>query len=65
MIKLGVALLCVSSVSVLLRNFEIVYLSGPTVKFLCMGALSASVACFLATYCYTEYAHSHTPRPRR
>lgn len=59
MIRVGLALLSVSSIGVMLRNCEIACLAGPTCKLLFMGALAASVACFLATYCYTEYAYNH------
>jgi hypothetical protein len=58
MLRSGLVLFITSSLGVALRSMEVDAFTGPTVKMICSLALLASVACFLATYCVTEYAHS-------
>jgi hypothetical protein len=61
MLRSGLVLLLVSSVSVTLRSMGFVDWHGATFRMACSLALSASFVCFLATYCLAEFAHSKSP----
>ena len=64
MLRSGLVLFITSSLGVALRSLEVDLCTGPTFKMICSLTLLASVACFLATYCVTEYAHIKA-RPHR
>jgi len=60
MLRSGLILLATSTVGVTLRSMEVMYVSGPAFKLICILALGTSVACFLGTYCCTEFGHSRS-----